>query len=394
MNRMLLRLWKRSDAIEVECRLDFREPLSGSFTFQLACGYQVDRIVDSDGRCLEFESAEKRTIDSPYRADRGCYVVKNALGTQFSIFYSGASRAQHTLFSDDVLAINRASGWYPCPISPGGGVWDAEVFIYPGLDYVVLNAHFLPEENAWYYRPQEDELFIVALKNYRCKRSQGGVIYYYPQDDTDDHIAALCVNSLAGLLPYFESLYGCNTVDEVSIVSLPTSFNAGAYNIDRTIILNRLVFAYGKDTAVSEEPITHLIGHELAHNWCCGAAGNWEDWLNETSAEWSALAYLLENGHTSYVHDVILDYCREEKPEPIRTRDGERPSQVHLKGTLLFYHLYRMYDLAVIKYLLKAFVELREKNTDNWLRRIGKHYPQLIPEIIEGLHAELLGGRL
>lgn len=149
MNRMLLRLWKRSDAIEVECRLDFREPLSGSFTFQLACGYQVDRIVDSDGRCLEFESAEKRTIDSPYRAD----------------------------------------------------VWDAEVFIYPGLDYVVLNAHFLPEENAWYYRPQEDELFIVALKNYRCKRPQGGVIYYYPQDDTDDHIAALCVNSLAGLTP-------------------------------------------------------------------------------------------------------------------------------------------------------------------------------------------------
>lgn len=94
------------------------------------------------------------------------------------------------------------------------------------------------------------------------------------------------------------------------------------------------------------------------------------------------------------MHDTILGYCTEEKPEPIRTRDGQRPQQVHLKGTLLFHGLYRKHGLAVIKDFLRAFVELEDKNTESWLKYLSRRYPHIVPEIIEGLNAELLGVRL
>lgn len=386
MDRMRLRLWKQRAAVQVECLLTFCEPPAGFFSFELARGYQVEKIVDSSGRSLEFKVAREDSRGSPYRADRKRYIVQDSLGTEFSVLYSGASRAQHTIFTDDILAVNAASGWYPGRISPGGTWWDAEVFIHLGQDYVVLNSHFVPNENAWHYRPQEDELFIIALKNCKRQTSRRGVIYYYPQTEMDDQKAAVCVHSLDKLLPYFESLYGCSTAGEVPIVLLPTDLNAGDYNIDRTIILNRFLS--------TETQLIHMLGHELAHNWCCGAPGNWEDWLNETSAEWSALAFLLENGQESYVHDTILGYCTEEKPEPIRTRDGQRPQQVHLKGTLLFHGLYRKHGLAVIKDFLRAFVELEDKNTESWLKYLSRRYPHIVPEIIEGLNAELLGVRL
>ena len=102
MDRMRLRLWKQRAADQVECLLTFCEPPAGFFSFELARGYQVEKIVDSIGRSLEFKVAREDSRGSPYRADRKRYKDQDSLGTEISVLYSGASRAQHTIFTDDI----------------------------------------------------------------------------------------------------------------------------------------------------------------------------------------------------------------------------------------------------------------------------------------------------
>lgn len=391
MNNMRLDLWKEENEIKVEALLNFGEIPDEIFSFNLGSDYNIHRIVDSMGELLEYEKINQIAGGAPYWADRTKYIVKNVKDKQICIHYTGITKAQHTMVTKDILSINGSSFWYPTSMSAQPQLWSREVFIHVGEDYIVLNSRFISDENAWYYQPQDGELFIIALKNYRYKTSCGGIIYYYFEED--DQKAEICVNSVSKLLSYYEELYGYKTISQMPIVSLPIDFNAGAYNIDSTIILNRFVFDYEDSKSIPYEELIYMMGHEIAHNWCCGADSNWEDWLNETTAEWSSLSFLIENGYKNFVDNAIQLYCENEKPEHIRTTDGSRPQQVHIKGTLLFYSIYREYGLDTIKNLLKEFVKLKEKNTENWIIALNEKHSHIIPNIIQGLEVELLGGK-
>jgi len=384
---MRLDLWKGEKEIKVKALLNFEETPEDVFSFHLGSDYHIYKIVDGAGKLLEYERAEHITEMAPYWADRTKYIVKNVKDKHICIYYTGMSKAQHTMLTNDILSVNGSSFWYPCYMSFQPKSWNKEVFVHVDKDYLVLNSRFINDENAWHYIPQEGELFIIALKNYRYKTSNSSVIYYYFEED--DQKAEICVNTVGKLLSYYEELFEYKTVSQVPIVSLPIDFNAGAYNIDSTIILNRFLFDYEDNIEIPYEKIVHFMGHEIAHNWCCGADFTWEDWLNETTAEWSSLLFLIENDYKDYVEDVIRFYCENEKPEPIRTTDGSRPQQVHIKGTLLFYSIYKEFGLDTIKGLVKAFVKLKGKNTENWITVLKDKYPHVIPHIIKGLDVEL-----
>ena len=387
MNHMILDLWKEDKEIRVKALLNFETIPEDALYFHLGDDYHINKITDGTGRLLEYDKVEEIPRQSPYWADDAKYMVKDLKDKQIFIQYSGISKAQHTMVTEDILSINGSSSWYPFGISFQTKYWNREVYIHLNKDYVVLNSYFNTDENAWHYKPQEGELFIIALKNYRYKESDGGIIYYYFEED--DQKAKICVNSIEELLNYYEKLYGYKTITQMPIVSLPIDFNAGAYNIDNTVILNRFVFDYEDNIPIPYEKLIHMMGHEIAHNWCYGAEGNWEDWLNETTAEWSSLAFLIENGYEDYIDYVIQFYYEVEEPGSIRTKDGSRPEQVHIKGTLLFYNIYEKYGLDTIKDFLEAFVKLKEKNTENWINILEEKHPHIIPHIIDGLNIEL-----
>jgi len=393
MNIMRLDLWKEEHEIRVKALLDLEElPEGHYFSFDLGSDYHMQKIVDSKGEPLEYGEIEKKTGRKPYLADRKKYKVSNLKDKQICIFYAGFTKAQHTMLTNNILSINGAGYWYPSYLSFESESWNKEVFIHLGKDYLVLNACFVREENAWHYQPQEGELFIIALKNYRCKTSGRGIIYYYRAED--DQKAETCVGSVGKLISYYEELYGYRTILQMPIVSLPIDLNAGAYNIDRTVVLDRFVYDYEDNGSIPYEQLIYMMGHEIAHNWCCGADSSWEDWLNETTAEWSSFSFLIENGYDGFVADLVKFYCDNEIPELIRTADGSHPQQVHIKGTLLFYSVYQKYGLAPIKDFLKAFVKLQEKNTANWITALSEKYPHIMPDVVAGLGVELIKDKL
>lgn len=387
MNNLRLDLWKEKQRIKVQAVINLREIPDGAFSFYLGSGYTIQSMTDGFGQLVEYVQEEQVTGWAPYWADRDKYTI-NDIPSTLNVLYTGITEAQHTMLTDDILSINGSGFWYPCGLPFQPQSWNREVFIHVGKEYIVLNACFNDDEDAWYYQPQENELFILALKNFHSKTSRGGTIYYFIEKD--DEKAEICVNSVEMQLSYFERLYGYKTIDHMPIVSLPVEFNAGAYNIDRTIILNRFVFDYDDDALIRYEKLVHMMGHEIAHNWCCGAAFDWEDWLNETTAEWSSLAFLIENGYEDYVDEVIKTYCEVETPEPIRTPSGKKPDQVHIKGTILFYSIFQKYGLGAIKDLLQTFVTLGEKNTKTWIQALKKNHPRIVSEILAHLDAEML----
>ena len=115
-------------------------------------------------------------------------------------------------------------------------------------------------------------------------------------------------------------------------------------------------------------------------------ANSWEDWLNETTAEWSALLYLLEKEREELVESSIkyrVDNC--ENTPSMKTDDGSRPQGVHDKGVVLFYKIYKKYEAEVIRKLLCIFYNLEKKDTQNYIDAINKVLPEVTEMITGGI---------
>jgi len=115
-----------------------------------------------------------------------------------------------------------------------------------------------------------------------------------------------------------------------------------------------------------------MVAHELAHFWCSGAdCYSWEDWLNETTAEWAALLYALKSGNTALFDSIINPHLENvNKYPPIKTSDGTRALGVHTKGTVLFLEIYKLFGIQVMEDLIKLFAILEIKTTDYYLEKI------------------------
>jgi hypothetical protein len=120
-----------------------------------------------------------------------------------------------------------------------------------------------------------------------------------------------------------------------------------------------------------------LLAHETAHEWCVGAdASPWEDWLNETTAEWASLLYALEHDNDDLFHlilDETLEAVSKNNYPPIKTVDGSRSDGVHYKGTVLFYDIYKKYRKDVLTKMIRGFTDLEIKTTENYINQIEKN---------------------
>lgn len=124
-----------------------------------------------------------------------------------------------------------------------------------------------------------------------------------------------------------------------------------------------------------------LHTHTYAYNWFSGAdTDTWEDWLNETGAEWATLLFSFEISEGAF-NEKVEYYQNNYKSTPIiKSPDGSRPSSgVHQRGTAMFYEIYKKYGKETIIMILQTFVELKIKTTAKLLQAL----PNDIANIIE-----------
>ena len=361
---------------------------NNEFSFYIGSSLTVDEI-SGEGGSLEWQTEiESLEFRGPMRKVTVTAVTDGIITAKYHGSVSGA----FNFIDPEAVALSFYSSWYPQGFPYADGAADQIRVTITGLsEYTVLRGEYDGGDKAWTYHsvkddPTEDCNIIAFKPGSVFTVSRDGVSLHY----LDEAEAGLAENildySLDALAYYNEVLYPDHKKEAGNLNIVSFSYLKGvewAYSRAGLIV-------YGGLSDIDEDIfMKEGAPHELAHFWANGAdTSSWEDWLNETCANWSALLYLLHIGDQDAFDQLIEMYLEYSVNfPPIKTVDGGRPNGVHNKGTVLFYELYKEHGGEMIEKLLNIFVSLPEKNTESFINEVSS---QIGNETADFLQAGLL----
>jgi hypothetical protein len=341
---------------------------SGNFSFLLGQSMNIESVYTADSEC-EYEIVG---VDDPFRQINKISVHVPNKSAEIRVRYSGKPEGFHTFNNDVVFAVNIYSAWYPDEISIGKT--DIKVKFYDTYYTHVVNAIYHKTEQAWEYHPRDFDCNILAYKDPQVLRNDFVDLLYVSDDGG---LANAYYEAYVKAADFCKDLFGTNRLSKGTLAILPDGNAYSGYARESLIVLG----GFTNDLSYAQ----HLLAHEIAHNWCKDAdAFTWEDWLNETTAEWTALLFQLNEGNmeefNALIENTMQGYA--DLP-PIKTNDGSRPNGVPVKGTILFYNIYRQYGYETIAKMLQLFDALAAKTTENFVASIRSGLSPDIARMIE-----------
>ena len=244
-------------------------------------------------------------------------------------------------------------------------------------DYDLLDG-VRDEQGRWVkeqnYRPALPECAnLIALRRgrYHCV-SRGEVSAYCMREATVPQLAG-AVDYAQDCLAFYSQRFGSRTARHMTLFLLDEGEPWGGYCRDGLIVMGGV--------QERQEWYLDILGHELGHLWACGAdTANFEDWLNETGAEWLSLLMLLHTGREDLFRAKIQQTLEQYKKShgPILPTDGSRPGATHICGTVLFWMVYRDHGQDMVVALLGKLFALDRATTQNWLDAVAAD-PQTAP---------------
>lgn len=366
-------------AAELKCC--FR-PAVRQFTFNLNSLLEVDQIT-SDSISLRWHKQREQELVFRARSSEIRVEAENGFNN-LTIRYHGKISGWCNILEENRKALSFYSVWYPQETSVA--LPDIIIRIHGLCDYFILNAEYDWIQKTWTYGGRGyDTGNIIALKRGHYAISNEGVfsLYYLSREEAEagDYLK----HYFQSVSDYYQNnLFQPKEIKKIDVVSLLLPEASGAYFRKELIVLSQIM---GEDypRGTLQMNLAYLMAHELGHNWCSGAdCSTWEDWLNETTAEWSSLLYAWDRGD-SELFTFILDSrsMNYTKCPPIRTADGSRPEGVHQKGTVLFYEIFKEYGEDVVREMLRTFVSLEEKTTKAFLMVLREKVGEDIADTIE-----------
>ena len=242
----------------------------------------------------------------------------------------------YNIVTDDFVSLSFYSAWYPQEMSIDISI--DKVIIEDGQRWFVVKGIYNNKNSTWEYGNQGfDPYNIVAYNRDFLKKISSEYMNIYFLDDS----IALQAEKANEIYNDIINFYNGDLFQKVNISTLdiacacPFITVGGGYR--------RKDFMWCTSLGNNEAEISWLFAHETAHIWCTGAdTRSWEDWLNETTAEWASLLFALKNNDTNLFHYILQPKIeRSTTLPPIKTPDGARPDGVHDKGTVLFYKIYK-----------------------------------------------------
>lgn len=342
------------------------------FSFLLNPLLAIDEISTIDG-ALEWT---KETVERPFRPALQKITVNVTSGYVITVKYHGKLEyGWLNTIEPERKIISWYSAWYPQEFAfPNDIADEIQVRISNLSDFTVVKGEYNEANMTWTYSAKNEsgpmgDCNIIAFKQgkYAVLSQEGIDIYYW--DDAESAKAADLYDYCMDVLRYYNDvLYRDHEKkdDKMTIVSFSTpGAPNGAYARKQLIVYNGL-------GDIKDPSMKDGAAHELGHLWATGADYSWEDWLNETCAEWSALLYLLQSNHQEAFDLAIANYTKWAAEQPaIKTADGSHPGDTHSKGTVLFYSIYQEYGAETIQKLLNVFVSLDEKNTESFINEVS-----------------------
>lgn len=364
--------------IQADCSLVSRRPFACDVSFSLAASLQIGPARLEGEPCPAFPLQAPRYDYMP-PAQRVCFPGSQG-GRRLEFSYRGGLTGWAFSLDPALRSLNIQSAWRPFD------------FPFP-LDAATVQTRaaansFVPfgrmEDGMWKLvtRFQGDPSDDLLASNFalidlsRCSLAQGQSLWACCRSPRELPALQAACRLYDQVLDFYQTqLYEPLERPRQFLLPFSCQEDSGGYFTPRGMVA----------TAMPEnlDRLIHWLAHEGAHAWCTGAPMGWQDWLNETTAEWSALLFALSQGKTEFFRQTI-ERRRQGLAAGgvIRTPDGAAPPDVHERGTILFYHLYEKYGKEAIARLLRLYQTLPlPRTTEAFLAALSPLSPQLAADI-------------
>lgn len=377
-----------SDEIYVEVSYNLDHAIN-KFIFSINSLLEIDSIESETKKLSWYKNKDYEPI---FREKAQEIIVKSDIDFKtLKIKYHGKISGYFNIIEENRKALSFYSVWYPQETNTQ--MSDVLIRIHNLSDHFVLKADFDGDQKIWTYGDKGyDGGNIIALKKDNYYVSSEGIFDFYYLSDEEGEAGQYLKYYFKDVLDFYQNkLYRPKEIAKMDMVSLLMPQASGAYYRKELIVLSRILSEDCPSNTLRVN-LAAIVAHEVAHNWCNGAdCDTWDDWLNETTAEWSSLLYALYKDDTE-LFDHILDWkLKNYKKAPvIKTSDGIRPTiGVHDRGTILFYEIYKKYNKDILMEMLRTFVFLKEKSTNAYLIELKKNLGEEIAYVVErGLSLE------
>lgn len=361
MASMTLRLRFEGESLYVQGEIVLPEPMR-ELCFVLNRGLTVTEVL-CDGAQAACETAGD--CGPMFRAPCRSYCIRRETPFQrVALAYEGqVGTWWHCVVSRELIALNWYAVWFPQELP--FEVQEDRTEVEGCENYLLLKGSWDAHSGTWRYGGEGYDPFNLIL--YRRDSVQivcGEHLRVYFLDEKQRASAEKSVEVFEDILDFYaRELFRTEWSGVVEMAcDAPVVRNGGAYKRQGLIVTNRP----GDD----DGELICINAHELGHEWCSGADVNsWEDWLNETGAEWAMLLYALSRGKQA-LYEQQMAWHREmaKKAPPMRPEDGSRPGEgVHNVGTVLMAEVYEAFGAETVAETLRCMVALKEKTTVNLL---------------------------
>lgn len=370
--------------IRANVLLRLRVPANGidRLVFFLHRQLKVNSVTGPD--LAGFEVEPKREGQAPFMPEADALVVKlnhsvrkgEVVSLRFR--YEGVVTQwpdwSANLISKDWTEIGMYLPWYPCNLDYGDLTYDLSVHSDPAYQ-LRSYAGYTREGEAWRFRcdrPTADIVLAASRTMHTLETANRDARVWVHYSRINRVTAHDLSSDLGWLLQLYGGWFGGSTTPQITLIESRRT-KGGGYARPGLIVLAGLDDVRYRD---EREHYVRYLGHESAHLWWHMApASSWNDWLNESFAEYSALLAIRQRFGAEAFHRRL-----EEKASKIgglppiwgleRTDfSNARTVQAVLydKGPVLLYTLDKMIGREKFIDLCRAMVARKVTDTQGFL---------------------------
>ncbi|MDO5725994.1 MAG: hypothetical protein Q4P29_06825 [Tissierellia bacterium] len=330
--------------------------------FILADSLNMKKIKSQDGRELEYNYEPK--VLEPFLPLFRAYEINSSNAENIEIEYEGKLEGRFLYMDEELIHFSFYNGWYPVIDNYFDYTVEIENF---DENYCLLDGTFDSNKKTWQYiAKKSDDTFldnniILVNNNFYSIFKNEDVIFYCEKKHAD--LIEKYFNLYNTIKDFYIQIYEVNRLEKTNFVYLPENEN---WKGDGYMRKNLVV------SSTAPKNIEHqiiLMAHEMGHAYGNGADfRSFEDWINETNAEWSALLFL--KNYYPKLFKKRIEYHKKQmqnKKLSLKEKGENRSENVHSTGTLIYYDIYKKFGENSVIDLLKIADSLSTKSTKNLL---------------------------
>jgi len=283
--------------------------------------------------------------------------------------------------SEEWVEISLYSPWFPLAEENRKAAFQIRVNIEDG--YEVVGQKTRKHNGYWIVESDSmvNDCTILASKNFkkRIVQEQGMTIKIYNASIEGEKIAEKIEKHLGFIIKTCFEYFGKTNVEEFTIVVAPRS-EGGGYCRPGLLVV---ALEDGDDKNYFK-----FLAHEISHLWWMGAdSSTWEDWLNESFAEYSALLLYREKYGNDEFEKTIEKYRQAIINCPpiygLSRSDEKAFLTLYAKGPVILNKLEKKIGTNNFKKLLKELLLKNIKTTAGFFKTVKNMFGEDTAKFIE-----------